>query len=102
KPIYQPGQIFNARVLLLRRNQLETTVVADADLTFTIKDQEGTTLYKESVKTSQFGIASISWKIPENAKLGIYTVEVDSDDFPINQSLRSFKVSRYELPQFTV
>jgi hypothetical protein len=98
KPIYQPGQSFNVRALYFDANQ---TVVADAELEFTVKDEDDTALYREKVKTSAFGIASIAWKIPENAKLGGYRVEVEGDD-EINGNQLYFKVSRYDLPQFAV
>jgi hypothetical protein len=98
KPIYQPSQTFSVRGLYLGADQ---SAVPNSELEFKIKDEDGTLLYREKVKTSEFGIASISWKIPENAKLGKYRVEVEVD-----KSLRDdqiyFKVSRYDLPNFSV
>lgn len=99
KPIYQPGQSFNVRALYFDVNQ---TVVAGAELEFTVKDEDDTALYRETVKTSAFGIASISWKIPENAKLGAYRVEVEADEDEVDGNEMYFKVSRYDLPQFSV
>ena len=98
KPIYQPGQTFNARALYFDQN---STVAADSELEFTVKDEDDTALYRETVKTSAFGIAAISWKIPDGAKLGAYRVEVEADD-EINGNELYFKVSRYDLPQFSV
>jgi uncharacterized protein YfaS (alpha-2-macroglobulin family) len=77
-------------------------VIAAGELEFSIKDEDGTTLYRETVKTSVFGIAAISWKIPEGAKLGSYRVEVEAGDEELEGGEMSFKVSRYELPQFAV
>ena len=59
-------------------------------------------LYREKVKTSEYGVASASWKIPENAKLGGYVVKVmyggdEMEDFSLY-----FKVTRYDLPNFSV
>ncbi|MBS1796180.1 MAG: carboxypeptidase regulatory-like domain-containing protein [Acidobacteria bacterium] len=98
KPIYQPGQSFNVRALYF---DAASTVVSGSALEFTIKDEGGLVLYRETVKTSDFGIAAISWKIPDNAKLGSYRVEVAGDDEIDGNSLE-FKVSRYDLPQFGV
>jgi uncharacterized protein YfaS (alpha-2-macroglobulin family) len=98
KPIYQPGQSFNVRALYF---DTTSTVVTDSELEFTVKDEDDTALYREKVKTSAFGIASIAWKIPGNAKLGGYRVEVEGDD-AINGNTLYFKVSRYDLPQFAV
>lgn len=98
KPIYQPAQDFKVRGLYFNK---DNTVVTNSDLEFTIKSEDDLILYKETVKTSDFGIAAISWKIPENAKLGTYRVEIknaDSDEL----GSQSFKVTRYDLPNFTV
>jgi hypothetical protein len=99
KPIYQPGQTFNVRGLYFGA---DGTVAGGNELEFTIKDQDDTILYRETVKTSGFGIASIQWKIPDGAKLGVYTVEVEADDDDLYQNYINFKVSRYDLPNFSV
>jgi hypothetical protein len=98
KPIYQPGQDFRVRGLYLDFNN---TVVTDKPLEFKIFDEDGTVLFKEKVATSAFGIAAVSWKIPDTAKLGAYRVEVGADDRLSEQTLY-FKVSRYDLPNFAV
>ena len=98
KPIYQPGEKFNVRALFFDSNQ---NVLPDTELEFKIKDEENTLLYRETVNTSEYGIASISWNIPENAKLGNYKVEVDADS-EIHGGEQSFKVTRYDLPNFKV
>lgn len=98
KPIYQPGQHFNVRALYFDANN---TVVSKTGLEFKIEDEDDTVLYREKVETSGFGIASISWTIPENAKLGAYRVVIESDN-EIQQNEISFKVTRYDLPNFTV
>ena len=98
KPLYQPGQTFNVRALMLDANN---TVIPGCKIEFTIEDEEGTDLFRQEVTTSAFGIASISWPIPENAKLGTYNVEVDAD-FELEEDRLNFKVSRYDLPNFAV
>jgi len=98
KPIYQPGQDFKVRGLYFDANN---TVVTNSELEFKIYDQEDTVLFKEKVKTSEFGIASVSWKIPDNAKLGDYRIEVDAES-GLSENRLSFKVSRYDLPNFAV
>jgi hypothetical protein len=98
KPLYQPGQSFNARGLYF---DARNTVVSGNELEFKIYDEDDTILYRETVNTSAFGIASIAWKIPENAKLGSYRVSVEADD-ELREDQIHFKVSRYDLPQFSV
>jgi A-macroglobulin TED domain/MG2 domain/A-macroglobulin receptor binding domain/Macroglobulin domain MG3 len=103
KPIYQPGQKFYVRGLALRRGILDssTTIAAEKDLEFIIKDEDDTILYRQKVKTSAFGIAAIEWQIPDNAKLGTYKVQIKSDE-NLTSDQTTFKVSRYELPNFVV
>jgi len=98
KPIYQPGQKFNVRALFFHSNE---NVLPETELEFKIKDEEDTLLYRETVNTSEYGIASIAWSIPENAKLGNYKVEVEADG-EIRGNEQSFKVTRYDLPKFKV
>lgn len=98
KPLYQPGQIFNVRALLMDPNN---TVVPNAELEIKIKDEDGTVVYSEDVTTSAFGIAAISWPIPESSKLGNYRVVVGAD-FELSEDQLQFKVSRYDLPNFSV
>lgn len=98
KPLYQPGQTFNVRALYFDANN---TVVANSELEFSIEDEDDTVVFRQTVKTSEFGIAAISWPIPDNAKLGSYRVNVDGDD-QLNSGQLYFKVSRYDLPNFAV
>jgi hypothetical protein len=100
KPIYQPEQTLNARGILLKGGEGKT-VVAAGELEFRIEDEDDTVLYREKIKTSSFGVAAISWKIPENAKLGNYSISVrNADDEQIGY--QRVKISRYDLPNFTV
>ena len=100
KPLYQPGQSLNARGLLFDINVAEANAIKDFDLEFLIKDEDDTVLYRETKKTSRFGIAALAWQIPENSKLGTYRIEVKADGEQVGA--QEFKVSRYDLPQFSV
>ena len=98
KPIYQPNQKFFARGLYLNSANRPMT---DMELDFEISDEEGKTVYEQTVKTSRFGIANINWQIPANIKLGKYRLEVKNDeDDRIGAS--EFKITRYDLPNFSV
>lgn len=99
KPLYQPGQGFSVRALFLDANNL---VLTNKELEISIEDGDDTLLYRQKVTTSAFGIASVSWNIPSNAKLGTYRVIVRSDDEDIESDELTFKVSRYDLPNFAV
>ena len=99
KPIYQPNQKLFVRGLYL--NPLKKPL-ADRELEFTITDdEEDETVFTQTVKTSLFGISSVEWQIPENIKLGKYKIEVENDDGQ-TVGLAEFKITRYDLPNFTV
>jgi A-macroglobulin TED domain/MG2 domain/Alpha-2-macroglobulin family/Carboxypeptidase regulatory-like domain/Alpha-2-macroglobulin bait region domain/Macroglobulin domain MG3/A-macroglobulin receptor binding domain len=97
KPLYQPGQMLHARVLLFDATM---RALAGDESTLSITDPEGTTLFRAPLKTSQFGVASADWPIPENARLGPYEININRAGQPV--SSYQFKISRYDLPNFTV
>lgn len=101
KPLYQPGQILHLRALLL--NHTTRRALADTAATLQIKDPEGTTVFTAPLKTSRFGIAGCDWPIPDNTRLGDYSVSVAPDDGDMdNAASLLVKISRYELPNFSV
>ncbi|MGI9055025.1 MAG: MG2 domain-containing protein, partial [Pyrinomonadaceae bacterium] len=99
KPIYQPEQTLNLRGILLKGAEAKT-VVSGEEIEFRIEDEDNTVLYRENLKTSEFGIAAMSWTIPGNAKLGNYSIEVRRDGEQIGY--QRVKVLRYDLPNFAV
>ena len=100
KPIYQPNQMLNVRGILLKGAE-EKIAVSGKEVEFKIEDEENTLLFREISKTSDFGIASISWGIPKNAKLGDYSIRVKTIDGD-QLGFQKIKVSRYDLPNFAV
>jgi CRISPR/Cas system CMR-associated protein Cmr5 small subunit len=98
KPIYQPAQKLFVRGLYLDPSKRP---LAERDLDFEIKDETGETVYEGTATTSRFGVMNIEWQIPKNFKLGKYAIEVETDDGDVIGAAE-FKVSRYELPNFTV
>ncbi|HYP00335.1 MAG TPA: MG2 domain-containing protein [Pyrinomonadaceae bacterium] len=102
KPLYQPGQILRLRALLL--NHTTRRALAEAQATLKIEDPEGTTVFTAPLKTSRFGIASCDWPIPDGTRLGDYNVRVapDDDDSDDGEAHLRVKISRYELPNFSV
>ena len=102
KVIYQPGQTLHVRALAftpLRR------AMANTDLKLKILDPESGVVYREALKTSRFGIASADWAIPENTRLGDYTIFIGANENNENDSYsypHRVRISRYELPNFAV
>lgn len=98
KPIYQPGQTLHLRALILNQ---ENHAAASREITFTIEDDDGNEQFRESVKTSDFGVAAVDWEIPEKARLGPYQINTrcaGSESWTRSE----VRISRYELPQFVV
>src|SRR5260370_13172609 len=102
KPLYQPEQTLHMRALVLDDQR---RAWAKHPLRFTVHDPDDTVVFSTDSETSRFGIASTDWTIPSSQKLGSYRVsanisrDADSRELQGNQLIR---VSRYELPTFTV
>ncbi len=102
KPIYQPGQTMHAR--LLARDFISKRAIADAPLIVKIYDPDRTTLFRATLRTSLFGVASFDWSIPQTARAGQYDidVEIEEGEYDRSESHQAIKISRYDLPNFTV
>ena len=102
KPLYQPDQVLHMRALVLDDQR---HAWANRPVRFTVHDPDDTVIFSTDADTSRFGIASVDWTIPSSQKLGSYRVaanisgEADSRELQGNQLIR---ISRYELPTFTV
>ncbi|PYS86586.1 MAG: hypothetical protein DMF70_02010, partial [Acidobacteria bacterium] len=101
KPLYQPGQTLHTRILMFDASR---HALADQKATLKISDPESTTAFRTEVNTSRFGVADADWAIPENTRLGNYLiqVELDSDKYEDARGAAQVKISRYDLPNFTV
>jgi A-macroglobulin TED domain/Alpha-2-macroglobulin family/MG2 domain/Carboxypeptidase regulatory-like domain/A-macroglobulin receptor binding domain/Alpha-2-macroglobulin bait region domain/Macroglobulin domain MG3 len=101
KSLYQPNQDVNLRFIYT--NHLFSKPIGDQLFTLKIESKVDSEeiAFKQSIKTSRFGIASTTWKIPENVKLGMYSIEVyDAKNNVVG--VEEIKVSRYEMPNFYV
>jgi hypothetical protein len=102
KPLYQPEQTMHMRALVLNDQR---RAWAKCPLRFAVHDADDTVIFSTDRETSRFGIASTDWTIPSSQKLGSYRVSAnisgdsDSRELQGNQLIR---ISRYELPTFTV
>jgi hypothetical protein len=101
KPLYQPGQVVHLRALVVTNAD---RALADADGTLKIEDPEGTTVFDAALKTSRFGVASADWKLSDSTRLGDYSIKFDLEDSDYDGAFgrASVKISRYELPNFSV
>jgi hypothetical protein len=101
KPIYQPGQTLHVRALLF---DFINRAIPNANLKLTISDPEGTRQFRADLKTSRFGVANVDWQIPDNTRLGEYSINLEMDDDKHGEARMEtrVKISRYDLPNFAV
>src|SRR5580704_7722517 len=102
KLLYQPGQSLHARAIVL---SVDKHAVANEDAEFKLVDPESNTVFSGTAKTNDFGIASIDWELPDSTELGPYGLQVslsNSDRYGSAREMTNVRVSRYDLPSFTV
>lgn len=102
KPIYQPGQVVHVRALAMAGDQ----PIADRPTEIVVRTPDGTKVFKQSSRTSAFGVASFDFALAEQVKLGSYPITFtmtvsDQDSAPVTGS-RAFMVKRYSLPKLQV
>jgi hypothetical protein len=99
KPIYQPGQTVHMRALVFG---FDSRAWENAGVIVKITDQNGKEEFHSALVTSKFGVASADWVVPEKVSLGDYSIEAKVDDRFGSESRSSIRISRYDLPAFTV
>jgi hypothetical protein len=101
KPIYQPGQALHLRLMAFDTNK---KAIAGETVIIKILDPEETLVYRTEGQTSSFGIAAADWQIPDNLRLGTYRIQAAFGEgrYEDSGASASVKISRYELPSFTV
>lgn len=102
KPLYQPGQTVHVRLFAIDSDR---HAMADAKLDLEIDDEAGDEQFHQKLATSRFGIAAADWDIPKKLQLGDCTVIAkfdSSDDNYWTERRSEIRISRYELPTFTV
>jgi hypothetical protein len=102
KLLYQPGQSLHVRAIVL---SVDKHAVANEDAEFKLVDPESNTVFSGTAKTNDFGIASLDWELPDSTELGPYGLQVslsNSDRYGSAQEMTNVRVSRYDLPNFTV
>ena len=100
KPLYQPGQTMHLRALTFTPSK---RALANQNAFFRITEPNGTVVLETVGQTTRFGVANTDWPIPENTRLGDYRVWAGvegSED--ATQTAIDVRISRYDLPNFTV
>ncbi|HJZ96556.1 MAG TPA: MG2 domain-containing protein, partial [Candidatus Solibacter sp.] len=92
KALYQPGQTLHMRFLV--RDRAGKPAV-ERGLHVAIADPHGATAFSSNLRTDRFGVAAVDWEIPQQQATGEYHIRAGGDD-------RKVRISRYELPNFSV
>lgn len=102
KPLYQPGQTVHMRLQAINS---DGRAMASAKLDVEIDDENENEQFHQKLTASRFGIASADWEVPKKIQLGNCTImaKFDSEEDNYWTHRRSeIRISRYELPTFTV
>jgi len=101
KPLYQPGQTVHMRMLAFGP---DNRAIANVPVKVTLVDDQGQTQFGDTFNTSKFGVAKADWEIPQKLQLGdvSITAEVSSDRYSGQEARSQVRISRYELPAYTV
>lgn len=101
KPLYQPGQTVHMRLQAINS---DGHAMAGAKLVVEIDDENENQQFHEKLTASRFGIASTDWEVPKKIQLGNCTItaKFDSQEDYWTEHRSQIRISRYELPTFTV
>ncbi|MEZ5308020.1 MAG: alpha-2-macroglobulin family protein [Pyrinomonadaceae bacterium] len=104
KQLYQPGQTVKIRGFAYSNDSGigKRIPLGDIEIHYEIRDEDHKIVFAGTAKSSKFGITSVEWVVPDSQKLGEYSIRVDSDEIDEPRGYKSFKISRYELPNFVV
>ncbi len=102
KPLYQPGQTLHMRLLAFG---FDKQAWQGANIELSIQDSDGQEAYRTTVATSRLGVATAEWDIPLKLQLDEYSIRAmipdPKEQYTVYAGSR-VRISRYELPEFTV
>jgi CD109 antigen len=95
KPIYKPGQTLHVRLISLNSELKPMPVEATVDL----QDAKGTKVFKKTVQTDEYGMATLDVPISEEPNLGVWKVSAQAGERSAELDVR---VEEYVLPKYEV
>lgn len=95
KPIYKPGQVIHGRVLSLNNRLMPVSGLC----TIEISDAKGIKIFKETMDTSEYGVASFDMPLASEMNLGTWKVTAEMGQ---TQTQLDLRVEKYVLPKFSV
>ncbi|PJB21832.1 MAG: hypothetical protein CO114_03245 [Euryarchaeota archaeon CG_4_9_14_3_um_filter_38_12] len=96
KPIYQPGQIVHIRTLTFEGQKPKAFI---GNITVTIIDPDGNKIFRKTLESNDFGIASLDYPLSDQLPLGTYKINVNVNG---KEEEKSVIVKRYVLPKFRI
>jgi uncharacterized protein YfaS (alpha-2-macroglobulin family) len=97
KPIYQPGQVIHLRALAL--SAFDRVPASGSEIEFIIADGKGNKVFRETVETSAFGVASDDFQLASEVNTGDYKITARMGN---TNSEKTVRVEHYVLPKFEV
>jgi uncharacterized protein YfaS (alpha-2-macroglobulin family) len=97
KPLYQPGQLIHIRALALKPMNLEPA--HGSSLLFEVEDSRGNKVFKQTLPTSEYGVASADFQLASEVNMGDYQIRATLGD---HQAQKTVTIKRYVLPKFKV
>ncbi|MBN1246870.1 MAG: hypothetical protein JXC32_04390 [Anaerolineae bacterium] len=97
KPLYQPGQIIHIRALAL--GAFDHRPASEQPMGFAVADGKGNTVFRTTVTTSVFGVASTDFQLADEVNTGPYKITVSLGE---TTSEKIVTVEHYTLPKFEV
>ncbi|MCJ7622926.1 MAG: MG2 domain-containing protein, partial [Anaerolineaceae bacterium] len=97
KPIYQPGQIIHVRALAL--SDFDLIPAANQSLEIIIADGKGNKVFRDTLTTSDFGVAAVDFQLASEVSTGNYKITTELGNV---SSEKTVVVEHYVLPKFDV
>lgn len=97
KPLYQPGQVIHVRALALSPFDLKPA--AGRELNITIVDGKGNQVFRKTLTTSEYGVASTDFRLASEVNTGAYRISAELGE---TSSEKTVTVERYTLPKFEI
>ena len=72
KPLYQPGQIIHVRALALSTFDLKPAAAQAIEIIIT--DGKGNRVFRDTVDTSDFGVAAVDFTLADEVNTGAYNI----------------------------
>jgi len=97
KPLYQPGQQIHIRTIAL--SAFDMIPAVEQEIEITIADGKGNKVFREAIKTSNWGIAAVDFRLASEVNTGAYKITASLGN---TVSEKTVNVEHYLLPKFEV